>query len=653
MPYARPGSSICFLAKTAIITTAIITTSLASPAFASGPMPATLAEAPTLAERVKAGQLPPVGERIGKEAMVVKPHQKVGKYGGTLRSALRGGGDHNAILRLVGNQGLVRWNLDMTGVEPNLAQSWTASADGRIFTFKLRDGVRWSDGRPFTSADVLFSMNDLTLNRDFSPATPGRYVNGGEAVKVTAPDAVTVTFTFAQPNGRFLFELATPLGQHPTLYQKAYCSAFHPAMGDKAKIEEQVKARNLRDWGALLRQNCGDIEIPARWGNPERPTLDPWLIVEPYRGGATRVVMQRNPYFWQVDTAGNQLPYIDSLTLPVISDVETILLRTMSGDIDFQARHTSNINNKPVLSENRQRGNFELFDLSETNANAAGLWFNQTHKDPKVRELFRNRNFRIAVSHAINRQEIADSVYLGQAQPYQAGPAPDHPLHNRQLSTQFLKHDPAAAGKLLDELGLNRRDSSGMRLWPDGKRLLLQADFPVNNPEQGDVLNLVKRDLAAVGVDLGVNAIERALFYDRANKNDHEIHITIFPGGRDPEVELRTIVAEHNLDSRQSLEWQKWYESRGRLGEEPTPSMKKRMELLDQWRATADKARADAIFKEILQLAADEFEVVGTVRVLAGPGVRNRRIVNVPNPMLQAWVWATPGPALPQQFFYE
>ncbi|MGL5117265.1 MAG: ABC transporter substrate-binding protein, partial [Beijerinckiaceae bacterium] len=543
--------------------------------------------------------------------------------------------------------------LQMTDVAPALAKSWDVSADGRVYTFKLRDGVRWSDGKPFTSEDVTFSMNEVTLNKDANPATPARYVNGGQPVKVEAVDATTVRFTFQQPYGRFLFELATPLGQHPTLYQKAYCGQFHPNFGDKTKIEEQVKTRNLKDWAALLRQNCGDIEIPARWGNPDRPTMDPWLIVEPYRGGATRVVMQRNPYFWQVDTAGNQLPYIDSLTLPIISDVEAIMLRTMAGDIDFQARHISNISNKPVLSENKARGNYELFDLSVTNANGGGLWFNLTHKDAKTRELFRNKNFRIAFSHAINRAEIAESVFLGQAEAYQTGPFADHPLHNKQLSTQFLALDKAKSNKMLDDLGFNRKDAQGMRLWPDGKRLFFTADFAVNNPEQGDILNLIKRDLAAVGVDIGVNAIERSLFYDRAAKNDHEIQISIFSGGRDPEVELRAVIAEHNLDSRQSLEWQKWYESRGRQGEEPTASMKKRMEILDLWRATADKPKADAMFKEILQLAADEFEVIGTVRVLSEPGVRNKRLKNVPEPMIQAWTYPTPGPTLPQQYFYE
>jgi peptide/nickel transport system substrate-binding protein len=610
-------------------------------------------EAPALAQRVAAKTLPPVAERVGAEPLVIKPVEKVGKYGGTMRSALRGGADHNAILRLVGNQGLVRWSMDMTGIEPNIAKSWTVSDDAKVYTFSLRKGARWSDGTPFTADDVLFSMNDLTFNRDFNPAIPARYTPGGQPAKVEKLDDFTVRFTFATPYGGFLRELATPLGQHPTLYQKAYCGQFHPTHGKADVIADEIKKGNHKDWSALLRQRCGDIEIPARWGNPDRPTMDPWLIREPYRGGATRVFMERNPYFWQVDTAGNQLPYLDSLTLPIISDVETIVLRTISGEIDLQLRHVTNNANRPVFAENAKKADIHVMEMRETNANAGGLWINHTVKNPQLRELFRNKQFRIALSHAINRSEIAESVFLGAAEPYQVGPFSEHPLHNKQLSYQYLEFDPKKANAILDQIGLTRKDANGFRLWPDGKRIFISADFGVNNPDQGDILNLVKRDFAAIGIDLGVNGIERSLFYERAQKNDHEVHISIVSGGVDPELELRGVIAEHSLDSRQSLEWQKWYESRGKAGEEPTPSMKKRCELLDQWRGTARKEDADRIFREILQLAADEFEIIGTVRVKGQPGVRKNRLRNVVEPMVLAWTYPTPGPALPQQFFYE
>ncbi|MDJ0390019.1 ABC transporter substrate-binding protein [Roseomonas sp. E05] len=611
-----------------------------------------LKEAPALAARVQKGALPRVAERVGAEPLVVKPHERVGRYGGTIRSALRGGGDHNAILRLVGNQGLVRWSLTMSEVEPCVAKSWTASDDATTYTFILRRGMRWSDGAPFTADDILFSCNDLLFNRDFTPNPPARYVTAGQPMKVEKLDEVTVRFTFAAPNGRFLQELATPLGQHPVLYQKAYCAQFHPAYADPAKLQALLQLAGLSDWTALLRQRCGDIEIPARWQNPERPTLDPWTTVDPYTGGATRVTLQRNPYFWQVDSAGNQLPYVDGLSLPVISDIETILLRAMGGDLDLQLRHIILVQNRPVMEENKERGRYEIVDLLSTQANVCGLWFNQTVKDPRLRELFRNKDFRIAVSHALNRQEIIDSIYLGQAEPYQVGPVPQHPYYNEQLGTQYIAYDKAAAARLLDGIGLSRKDSQGFRLWPDGKRVFVTADVSVSSPDQVDAANLIKRDLAAVGLELGINTMERSLFYERAQRNDHEIGISSVSGGLDALQELRAIVAEHSLDSRQSLEWQRWFESGGKLGEEPTESMKRRFALLTRWRETGRREEQERLFRAMLQEAADAFEIVGIGRPLGVPGIRAAKLRNVPSPMIDSWSYPTPGATMLQQYFY-
>lgn len=612
-----------------------------------------VSEAPMLAERVAKGELPPVAERVGAEPLVLKPHASTGRYGGVMRTALRGGGDHNAILRMVGAQGLVRWNLDMTDVLPNVAQAWEVSEDATTYTFRLREGMKWSDGTPFTAADVLFAANDLLLNPEFTPSTPGRYASGGKPMTVEALDATTVRVTFAEPYGRFLPELATPLGQHLTLYQKGYCSQFHPAHAGAEAVAALVAAGGHKDWPELMRARCADIEIPARWNNPARPTLDPWVIVDGYGGGVTRVTMTRNPYFWQVDDAGQQLPYIDRLEFPVISDVETILLTAISGGLDLQMRHITAVANRPVLAENAARGGYEFVGLSPTSAAGSALWFNLTVKDDVKRAIFNDRRFRVAISHGIDRAEIIEAITLGQSEPYQVGPVPAHPLHNKQLSYQHLEHDAATANALLDEMGLTGRDGEGFRLMPDGKRLSILAEFPVSNPNFGDTLELIKRDLQEIGVDVQISGIERALFYDRAAKNDHEVHISIVPGGLNPFEELRAIVAEHPIDSRQSLEWQKWYVSGGREGIEPSESMKKRMRLLDQWRATADRTKADAIFAEILQEAADAFEIVGINSSGGSAGIRNARLRNVPDPMISAWTFATPGGAAPQQFYYE
>jgi peptide/nickel transport system substrate-binding protein len=608
---------------------------------------------PALAAAIAAGQLPPLAERIGREPMVVTPRDKPGKHGGTIRTALRGGGDHNAILRIVGAQGLVRWDERMVGVLPNVAQRWEANANATQFTFHLRRGMRWSDGRPFTADDVLFAMNDLVLNREFNPSVPARYTAGGKPAQVDKLDAHTVRFSFAVPYRRFLQELATPLGQHAVLYQREHCSRFHPRFAKREDLAALIKAGNHADWAALLRSRCGDVELPSRWANTDRPTLDPWIITEPYRGGATRVTMRRNPYFWQVDTKGLQLPYIDELQFAIVSDMETILLKTLSGEFDLQLRHINITANRPVIAKAREKARIAFIDLESTLSAAVGLYFNLSHRNQQLRELFRNRDFRIAVSHAIDREEILEAVFLGVGEPFQVGPAPAHPLHHKQLAYQHLQYDVKRANALLDQIGLNKRDAQKRRLFPDGRRVFFTIDYPVNNPETGDVLNLVKRDLAAVGIEVGINAVERSLFYDRATKNDHDVGATLVPGGLDPTEDLRALVAEHPLESRQSLLWQRWYESKGQTGEEPPPSMKRRFALLDQWRAAATTEEADALFRQLMQEAADAFEVIGLVRPFTLPGIRRANLRNVPQRLINAWTFATPGAAMPQQFFFE
>jgi len=337
----------------------------------------------------------------------------------------------------------------------------------------------------------------------------------------------------------------------------------------------------------------------------------------------------------------------------VVSDVETILLKGISGELDLQLRHVDRIQNRPVMSENKARGKYEIVELQPTEASDIALYFNLTSKNPKLRELFRNKEFRMAFSHAINRDEIKESVYLGAGENYQVGPTSKHPLHNKQLSYQYLDYDPEKANALLDKIGLDKKDAQGFRLWPDGSKVFFTVEYTIASPEDGDALNLIKADLAKVGIDFAIGAVERSLFYERAVNNDHDVHAAIAPGGLDPTLELRAILAEHPLDSRQSIEWQKWYQSRGKEGEEPTESMKRRFALLDQWKAAAKPEEANRLFSQILQIAADEFEVIGLVRPLGKPGIRAANLRNVPSPMINAWTYATPGSAMPQQFFFE
>ncbi|MDP5239356.1 ABC transporter substrate-binding protein [Uliginosibacterium sp. 31-16] len=618
--------------------------------FVAAPSALAYSEAPALAALVREGKLPSLDKRLPGKPEVIKPVDHIGTYGGTLRSALRGNGDVNGILRLISPQGLVRWNTDFSGVIPNVAESWTLSPDAREFSFKLRAGMKWSDGAPFTADDILFAVNDLLGNKQFFTAPPSHYVNDGKVVTAEKVDDTTVKLKFTGAYRAFIEQLATPLGQHPVMYPKHYCQQFHPKYNPKA--DEQAKAVKLSDWTALMRQKCGDIEVSTRWGNVDKPTLDPWVLVDPYGGNSTRVTMKRNPYFWQVDTAGNQLPYIDNIRFPIISEPETIILSILNGQLDFQVRHVNNIQNRPVLVEGATKGGYKVLGLNDSNATGLAVFMNQTTKNEKLRPFMRQKDFRVALSLAMDRKEINDIVFLGQSEPWQIGPARANKYYNEKLAKQYTTQDLKTANELLDKLGLAKRDSEGYRQYPSGGRVSLGVIVSIASPYQIEALELMRKQWFKAGLELVIQSSERSLYYDRGNNNDYDLSVDSLAGGYDPTQNPRGFLAVHAQESRQSLPWVRWLDSGGKQGEEPPASMKKRRELFDQWKDAKTDAEADALFKQILVIAADELEVLGTVTPAKAVAIKSNRLGNVYEKMPWSWTYPTPGPSLLQQWYF-
>ena len=627
----------------------ILAPTLFAAAFATAGAAYADGEAPALAERVKAGELPPVEERLPSEPETVTGPDGIGTYGGQLRFGLRGSSDHNHILRIVGPQGLVRWNREYTEVVPNVAESFAVNDDATEFTFNLRDGMKWSDGEPFTADDILFNVNDLLLNADYAP-TPPRYMAGGEPLSVEKIDDYTVKFNFADSFGDFLAELASPLGQHPVLYAEHYCKQFHPKYAED--IDAVVAENTAGDWRNLFQQKCGDIEIPSRWGNVDRPTLDPWVVSEPYTGGATRVVMERNPYFWQIDADGNQLPYIDELMAPIAQDTESLILQIIGGNIDFALRHIDAPANRPVLAENREKGNYHFFEASSVGGTNMTISLNLTSKNPHLRELFNKKDFRIALSLGMNRPEIIETVLFGQGEPWQQGPFEDHPNYNERIAHQYLDYDPDEAIVLLDGLGLER-GSDGVRRMANGQPVHFTIDvIPTLQPEHVDMLELISQEWAELGVDMDVNPIERTFFFERtSNANDHDAAVWGGQASWVPGEIPQWLVPVHH-DSRYGIPWSQWYNSGGTKGEEPPASVKKRMELYDAAKATVDPQKRHDLIQEMAEIAADEFEVFSVAKNVPLYGIVKNDLKNVPESMPSSWYYPTPAPTLPQVWYW-
>lgn len=597
--------------------------------------------------------LPPVAERLPDNPEVITPLQEVGQYGGTIRRFLSGSNDHNSILRFVSPQGLTRWNPGFSEVIPNVAESWEINEDSSEFTFHLRKGMKWSDGEPFTADDIVFFVDDLLHNAEFYPNPPARFVVAGETMTAEKVDDSTVILKFAAPYGTFLTELATPLAQEPVLWAKHYCQQFHPTYN--ADVQAMVDATEaVEDWPTLFRLNCGEVEAPNRWSNSERPTLDPWVVTgDGYSAGSTQVIMERNPYFWQVDTAGNQLPYVDTLQWGVAQDAQAILLEAIAGHVDMQARRIDNLANTPVLFENKEKGGYELYTRSSADSNDMAIHLNQTHKDPEMREFIRNKNVRIALSLGIDREEIIDIVYQGVGTPWQIGPLPSHPLYNEQLGTQYTQYDPDEANRLLDEAGYSEKNADGIRLFPSGKPIIFNVNYPgVETPNTGDNLEIIKEQWADIGIGLNATSVERSIYYSRGEANEHDFMVWGAPGGLDPTLSPRDVLAVHPQASWYAIPWTRWYLSGGTEGEEPTESMKKRLELYDQFKAEADQEKAAALFRQIHQIAADEFEVFGITTRPATYGVRNAKLRNIPDSIPGSWMYPDPGPTMPQTYFY-
>ncbi|ODT82468.1 MAG: peptide ABC transporter [Pelagibacterium sp. SCN 64-44] len=606
-------------------------------------------EAPSLAEAVSAGNLPPLAERIGTNPLVIKV-DRVGTYGGVMRRAFRSGSDPTSIVRIVGNQGLARWNPEYTEVLPNVAAYWDVNEDATEYVFHLREGMRWSDGERMTADDVVFAIEDVAKNVDIFGGTPSYLSTANGPVVAEKIDDVTVKFTLPEANALFPEALSHPQGQHATMYPKHYASQFHADYNDQADAD--AKAAGLGGWADLFREKMGDIESATRWGNLQKPTLDPWILEEPLSGGASRVLLKRNPYFWQVDQEGQQLPYLDGINMMIFQDPQAVMLAVISGKIDMQDIPVASVQNKPTLQQNAEKGGYHLNRLLST-GHACQIYLNLTHKDPAMREMFNNKDFRIALSHAIDRQQIIDLVYLGQTTICQTGPHKGEPWYHERISTQYTEYDPEKARQMLDAAGFPM-GSNGMRVRPDGQPVFINVDVAGSTyPEQVDALELIKSFWADVGIEIKINSIDRTLFNSRGDTNDRDAAVFLSPGALDPMADPRDLFAFLPAGSYYAVPWAQWYRSNGSTGEEPPESQKKRMDLYGQATATIDLDKRGEIMKSLYDEAADAFEVIGVCYRPDDFGIVRNNLVNVPEEMPFTWAWATPGPALPQQFFFD
>lgn len=605
-------------------------------------------EAPMLTSLVEAGELPELAERLPKEPLVVQPHKELGTYGGTWRTALVGTVPF-WLIRSLGYENLMRWDPEFKTVLPNIAKEATANDDATTYTFVLREGMRWSDGEPFTVDDVLFWYDSVLMNTELTPAGPPRWLRpGGQSVVVEKVDNLTFTMSFAAPNGLLLQRLATPESPPITWLARHYFEQFHPDFNPDANA--RAKEEGFADWVELFNAMGGSTM--TFWSRADVPTLLPWRVQIPI-GETNRVVVQRNPYYFKTDPEGRQLPYVDEVVNDVVQDQEVLVVKVLNGEIDMRSRDVAILRNKPTLAAGRDKGDYHFFDHVPTYMNKALVAFNLNHPDPIKREIFLNKDFRIGLSHAIDRQKLIDTVYQRQGEPWQVAPREDSPFYHEPLATQYLEFDLDVANDHLDRAGFTARDGDGRRLGPDGKPISFHLEA-VNElrPEMTDVAEFLRTSWAEVGIDARVRAQSRDLYVTREQANEFDVVVWIGDaGGRDAILDPRWYFP-YGPQSAFARLWGLWYSSDGADGEEPPEPARRQMELYNELSRTLDEDERAELMAEILTISAEEFYLIGTVKDPVGYGVVKNNFRNVPDAMPDSWMYPDPGPTNPEQYFF-
>jgi ABC-type transport system substrate-binding protein len=621
--------------------------------------PTTFHEAPQLAALVKTGQLPTVAERIGQDPLVIKPMHEIGQYGGTWRRGFTGPADWSAGVRVAGTDRLVGWDYTGSTLVPNIAKGWDVSADGRRITFHLRRGMRWSDGHPFTADDFLFWFEDMYQNKELTP-TPTPYMatssGAGEVEKV---DSDTVRFTFPDPYYAFPLVVAgvSPLGgqAHEGLNARGgyapahYLKQFHPRYVAKDALDRKVKEAKFDNWVNLFKSK-------SAWAvNPELPVVSAWKTTVP--NNTPTWVLERNPYSIWVDTAGNQLPYIDKIVLMLGENLEVINLRAIAGEYDLQERHLD-LAKVPVFLEHQQRGGYKLYLDPGGIGTDVALIVNQSYEaDPEIAQWLTNTDFRRALSLGIDRDQLNETFWLGMGVPGSAvvadvsryNPGPEH----RQ---RWSTYDPQQAKALLDRLGLEKQDAEGYRLRTDGKgRLRIEVQTFVGFFPFTPVCEMIREQWKKIGIQADVKEHERSLAYQRTAANEHHIHVDVHWGTENMFSHSMGTLFPFDGGSAVGPLYGRWYASRGAAGKEPPPRIREVMAAYTK-AFSVPAAEHIALGQQVWRIAIDEQWTIGTVGL--SPAVMGVRVAkvnmgNIPARQFNGSTTLSPAQSRPETFFFK
>jgi peptide/nickel transport system substrate-binding protein len=554
--------------------------------------------------------------------------EAIGQRGGDLHM-LAASSQDTRLLVVYGYARLVGYDRDLNLV-PDILKDVEVE-DGRVFTLRLREGHRWSDGAPFTTEDFRYYWEEVANDEQLSPfGPPSQLLVDGEPPVVEILDPLTIRYSWSSPNPFFLPALA---GARPVfIYLPAhYLKQFHKDYADPAELARKVEEDRARDWAQLH----GRRERMYRFDNPDLPTLQPWMIRT--WPPAVRFIAERNPHYHRVDAEGQQLPYIDRVILEVVGD-QLIPVKTGAGETDLQSRGLV-FNDYTFLKSSEGHSGLETRLWPSGRGAHLALYPNLNTTDEVWRELFRDVRFRRALSLGVNREDINKTFYFGLGLPGNNTVLPQSPLYDREYRYAWAVHDPEQANRLLDEIGLTKRDSRGVRLLPDGRPMDLIIESAGESTEESDVLALLEEAWLQLGIKIYTKPLQREVLRNRIFAGSTLMTMWFGLENGIPSAEMSPW--EFAPTSQQQYQWPKWgqyFETQGEAGEAPDmPVAQELLGLFDDWRLATALEEQRRVWHRMLEINADQVFSIGIIAGVPQPVAVRNRLNNVPEEAIYNW----------------
>lgn len=587
-------------------------------------------QSPQLMALVESGVLPSVGERLPRlpREALLGDGQSLGRYGGRIDMQMVKASETRQMV-VYGYARLVKYGRDY-GLEADILESIDVEG-GRIFTMTLREGHRWSDGVPFTTEDFRFWWEDIANNKELYPSGPPALLRlNGELPKVEILSPYQVRYSWSRPNSNFLAQLAKarPLYIYAP---KHYLRQFHVDYQSADKLEQLVAQYQKKNWGQLF----NSLRKAYVNSNPNLPSLQAWILQT--AAPATVFSFTRNPYYYKVDSSGQQLPYIDEWRFH-ITQKKLIPLKAATGESNLQARHL-NFSDVSLLVQNQDKYGYDTRFWKQGRGSHLALYPNLTVVDSDWRELLRDKRFRRALSLAINRREINRVIYFSTADEGQNTVLEESPLFDSSYRDAWSRFDIGEANRLLDAIGLVRRDSRGIRKFAGGDSLDIIVETADSGSEQADVLSLIADSWAEIGVKLHIKPTSLEVARRRIFSGFTKFYIAY---GVDNGLVSAVSSPEEFVPVRQvQYQWSRWgqyYQTGGAAGEAPDMSEAiSLMRLYSEWNDSIDVSEKADIWREILEYHRDLVFTIGLVSGTIQPVVVADGVRNVPRSAIWAW----------------